>query len=87
MDECRDILLHCNILYSRLSFTINMKIKTLMVPSLENEGHWRLGTFPKTRKLEMGCSSNFRYKFKEKGHGPLSRWVDFLSGVIQMDSI
>jgi hypothetical protein len=25
----------------------------------------------------MGCGSNFRYKLKKKGHGPLSRWVDF----------
>jgi hypothetical protein len=31
----------------------------------------------KTRKLEMGCGSNFRCKFKEKGNGPLSRWADF----------
>jgi hypothetical protein len=25
VDECRYILLHCNILYSQLSFTANMK--------------------------------------------------------------
>jgi hypothetical protein len=30
MDECRNILLHCNILYSQLSFTANMKTKTLV---------------------------------------------------------
>jgi hypothetical protein len=30
VDECRDILLHCNILCSQLSFTANMKNKTLV---------------------------------------------------------
>jgi hypothetical protein len=30
VDECKNILLHCNILCSRLSLIINMKIKTLI---------------------------------------------------------
>jgi hypothetical protein len=30
VDECRDILLHCNILCSQLSFITNMKKKTLI---------------------------------------------------------
>jgi hypothetical protein len=29
--------------------------KAQVVPHLEDEGHWKRGTFPKTRKLEMGC--------------------------------
>jgi hypothetical protein len=29
--------------------------KAQVVPYLEDEGHWKRGTFPKTRKLEMGC--------------------------------
>jgi hypothetical protein len=29
VDECRNILLHCNILCSQLSFTTNMKKRTL----------------------------------------------------------
>jgi hypothetical protein len=29
--------------------------KAQVVPRLEDEGHWKRGTFPKTRKLEMGC--------------------------------
>jgi hypothetical protein len=52
--------------------------KAQVVPRLEDEGHWKRGTFPKTRKLEMGCGSNFMCKLKKKGHGPLSRWADFL---------
>jgi hypothetical protein len=51
--------------------------KAQVVSHLEDEGHSKQGTFPKSRKLEMGCGSNFRYKLKKKGHGPLSRWVDF----------
>jgi hypothetical protein len=31
VDECNDILLHCNILCSQLSFTANMKKKTLAI--------------------------------------------------------
>jgi hypothetical protein len=30
VDECRDILLHCNVVCSQLSFTANMKKKTLI---------------------------------------------------------
>jgi hypothetical protein len=30
VDECRYILLHCNILFSQLSFTANMKKKTMV---------------------------------------------------------
>jgi hypothetical protein len=48
-----------------------------VVSRLEDEGHWKLGILPKTRKLEMDCSSNFRCKLKEKGHGPLDRWANF----------
>jgi hypothetical protein len=51
--------------------------KAQVVPRLEDEGHWKWDTFPKTRKLEMGCGSNFRCKLKKKGHGPLSRWANF----------
>jgi hypothetical protein len=51
--------------------------KAQVVPRLEDEGHWKRGTFPKTRKLEMGCGSNFMCKLKKKGHGPLSRWAAF----------
>jgi hypothetical protein len=51
--------------------------KAQVVPHLEDEGHWKRGTFPKTTKLEMGCGSNFRCKLKKKGHGPLNRWADF----------
>jgi hypothetical protein len=52
--------------------------KAQVVPCLEDEGHLKRGSFPKTRKLEMGCSSNFRYKLKKKSHGPLNRWANFL---------
>jgi hypothetical protein len=48
-----------------------------VVPCLEDEGHWRRGTFPKTRKLEMGYGSNFRCELKKKSHGLLSRWANF----------
>jgi hypothetical protein len=51
--------------------------KAQVVPRLEDEGHWKQGTFPKTRKLEIGCGSNFMCKLKKKCHGPLSRWADF----------
>jgi hypothetical protein len=43
---------------------------------LEDEGHWKQNTFPKTRKFEMDCGSNFRCELREKGHGPLNRWAD-----------
>jgi hypothetical protein len=56
--------------------------KAQVVPGLGDESHWKWGTFPKVRKLEMSCGSNFRCKLKKKGHGPLSRWADFLSGVM-----
>ena len=51
--------------------------KAQVVSHLEDEGHRKQDTFPKTMKLEMDCGSNFRCKLKKKGHGPLSRWVDF----------
>jgi hypothetical protein len=45
-------------------------------------GGWRLleaGDLPKNKEVrKMGCGSNFRCKLKKKGHGPLSRWADFL---------
>ena len=47
--------------------------KAQVVSYLEDEGHWKLGTLSKTRKLKMGCSSNFKCKLKEKGQGPLDR--------------
>jgi hypothetical protein len=46
-----------------------------------------VGYPPKNKEVRNGCSSNFRCKLKKKGYGPLSRWADFLSRVIQMDSI
>jgi hypothetical protein len=61
--------------------------KAQVVSHLEDEGHSKQGTFPKSRKLEMGCGSNFRYKLKKKGHGPLVGGLIFLSGIIHMDSI
>jgi hypothetical protein len=66
---------------------VGLSPKAQVVPRLEDEGHWKRGTFSKARKLEMGCGSNFRYKFKKKGHGPLSKLAEFLSGVIHMNSI
>jgi hypothetical protein len=51
--------------------------KAQVVSRLEDEGHWKWGTFSKTRKLEMGCGSNFMCKLKKKGHGPLSGWANF----------
>jgi hypothetical protein len=56
---------------------VGLSPKAQVVPRLEDEGHWKRGTFPKTRKLEMGCDSNFRCKLKKKGHGSLSKWADF----------
>jgi hypothetical protein len=47
--------------------------KAQVVSCLEDEGYWKQGTSSKTKKLEMGCGSNFRCKSKEKGHGPLSK--------------
>jgi hypothetical protein len=47
------------------------------LPHLEDEGHWKRGTFTKTRKLEMGCGSNFTCKLRKKGHDLLNRWADF----------
>jgi hypothetical protein len=69
-----------NVLKTQGLFTlerVGSSPKAQVVPRLEDEGHWKRGTFPKTRKLEMGCGSNFRCKIKKKGHGPLSRWADF----------
>jgi hypothetical protein len=52
-------------------------LKVQVVSYLENEGRWKLGTFPKTKKLLTSIGSNFKCKLKEKGHGPLNRWIDF----------
>jgi hypothetical protein len=33
---------------------VDLSSKAQVVPCLEDEGHWKQGTFPKTRKLENG---------------------------------
>jgi hypothetical protein len=67
-------------IFSKGLFTlekVGSSLKAQVVLRLENEGHWKLGSSPKIRKIEMGCGSNFRCNLKKKGHGPLSRWADF----------
>jgi hypothetical protein len=46
----------CKILF--ILERVDSSPKAQVVPYLEDEGHWKLGTFPKTRKLEMGCRAN-----------------------------
>jgi hypothetical protein len=46
------------------------------------------GTFPKIRKLGIGCGSNFlSEKSKRRAMAHLVGGLIFLSGVIQMDSV
>jgi hypothetical protein len=47
---------------------VDSSLKAEVVPRLEDEGHWKQCTFPRTRKLELSHGSNFRCKLKEKGH-------------------
>jgi hypothetical protein len=55
-----------------------LKPKSTSGTPLGGWGPLEAGYLPKNKELEMGCGSNLRCKLKKTGHGPLSRWADFL---------